>query len=548
MKNRILYYGLSLLSLMFVGFGMSSCKDDIDNLASKNMSEIQISPSTDYIKLDEANPDATALTIDWTSAHDFGYDFITTYKYEIQCIGSTVENIEEYEDDGVFHRSYTNKELQEMLVDRFGMLTSTLNEVIVTVTASFEGNKLIVPDIATAHIKIKTYGEKQFAADKMYLSGSAVGDDDVEMKVSDSDNMIYTYTGKLSAGTVNFPVVNFDEMNAIGPDASDVAISENDMEAVVTDRNEANFWVIPEEDTYKVTVNLRNHTVRIISAGSLIALDALYLAGSAVPEGNVEVAQTLENENVYAWKGELKAGSLYLPILIDEATDMSIAPKTGGVVGMDDGNGMLFTQVSTGTASGGRYWSIPANGTYRVVVDLDSKTLTIYSEATDKSNMTVSYNNTVAGINPFSQEVTELWMWGGYNSSAHDADLKAGFQSKYKLVQSLANPYVFVYKGDKLPRESVVDGNNQTGDNKGKAIQGYVKFLVSSIENNVYAYGSTASAVRNSYSGYISPTLGQTETIVGGQSNNRYAYFIIPEGCNYVCVDIEKMTVVFDQK
>ena len=105
----------------------------------------------------------------------------------------------------------------------------------------------------------------------------------------------------------------------------------------------------------------------------------------------------------------------------------------------------------------------------------------------------------------------------------------------------MANPYVFVYSGEELPRGT---GN----DERGSSITGSVKFTVDNTNNNVYAYGSTASAKRNDHNGYLSPALGETSTLVAGQGDNRYAYFIIPQGCNYVVVDIDKKTVVFGKK
>ncbi len=47
--------------------------------------------------------------------------------------------------------------MQDILVDYFGLTTSTIGEVLFTVTANFEGPRLMVPDIATATVKFKTY-------------------------------------------------------------------------------------------------------------------------------------------------------------------------------------------------------------------------------------------------------------------------------------------------------------------------------------------------------------------------------------------------------
>ena len=111
------------------------------------------------------------------------------------------------------------------------------------------------------------------------------------------------------------------------------------------------------------------------------------------------------------------------------------------------------------------------------------------------------------------------------------------------MKQSLANPNVFVYKGAVLPRKSGKDGNN--GD---KTVTGSVNFKVAPWNYNVYSYGSTADAKRNDHSGYLDAVIGKTEELVEGQLDNRFAYFIIPEGCNYVEVDIANLTVVFDTR
>lgn len=533
---------MRLLPLCCLTLITTSCSNEIDNLFSRNNSVIEITPSTDYIKLDETKPNETALTLNWTPAHDYGNDFITTYKYEIQLSGSAADEIKEYEDNGSFTRSYTNKELQDILVNNFGQTTSTLGVMNFTVTASFEGPRLVVPDIATSAVKVKTYGAKQFKADKLYISGTAVGDNKIELTKSADDSLIYNYTGKLTAGSVNFPVTNFDESNAIGPNTANVQITDEDMTAVISDESAANFWIIPNEDTYKVTVNLKAHTVKIISASSLVALDSLFIAGTAIPNGSeIKVERTLENDNVYAWRGTLNAGTLYMPVMYQGTEDYSIVPKDASSHSINDGKPSSFAQAATSTAAQNRYFTIPSEGTYRIVFNLDNKTLTIYSSATDLKSTVVSWNNTTLGINPYSTTVEKLWMYGTFNGFAHDAGVYTGYQDAYTLKQSVANPNVFVYKGSELPKSS---GN----DERGTSVKGSMKFTVDNTNNNVYAYGSSASAKRNSYNGYITVTDNTPQKLVAGQSDNRYAYFIIPDGCNFVVVDIENLTVKFDKK
>ena len=547
MKTMHLYRSLGVVAVGIMSMLATSCEEDIDNTASRNQSEIELAPSGEYIKLDESKPNETALTLKWSTAHDFGEDYITTYKYEMQLIGSEATNIKEFDDDGEFLRSYTNEEMQKILVDHFGLTTSTIGEVLFTVTANFEGPRLMVPDIATATLKIKTYGPKQYKADNLYVGGTAVGDEPMKMTLKDETNRIYSYEGTLVAGKINFPVDYADELNAIGPETADAPITTSEMKGVISDRAEANSWVIPSAATYRVTVNMSKQTVKIVEAGAVVEADQIFLAGSAVGEEQIEMAQVLENDQIYAWRGELKAGNLYIPLTFEGEQAMAIVPEVADNHDIEDGQLATFGQVLISKVDR-QYWTIPAGGTYRIVLNKEEKAITIYSAATDLKPLTVSFNNTELGINPWKQDINVLHMYGGFNSFAYDAgtDEESGkslkyCQVKYNLIQSVANPKVFVYKGDVLPR-------NEYTDNYKKTYRGWVNFSTLRYANNGWFVGSTADAKRNDHNGYTEVIAGKVEKAVTGQADNRYAYFLIPEGCNYVVVDIENNTVLFDIK
>lgn len=546
MKTMHLYRSLGVVAMGMMSMLATSCEEDIDNTASRNQSEIELAPSGEFIRLDESKPNETAVTLKWSTAHDFGEDYITTYKYEMQLIGSEATNIKEFDDDGEFFRSYTNEEMQKILIDHFGLTTSTIGEVLFTVTANFEGPRLMVPDIATATLKIKTYGPKQYKADNLYIGGSAVGEDNIKLTLKDEINKIYSYEGALAAGKINFPVDYADELNAIGPETADTPITTGEMPGVIFDRAEANSWVIPSAATYRVTVNMSKKTVKIVEAGAVVEADQVFLAGSAVGEEQIEVAQALENDQIYAWRGELKAGKLYIPLTFEGEQAMAIVPEIANNHDIEDGQLATFGQALISKVDN-QYWTIPADGTYRIVLNKEEKTIAIYSAATDLKPLTVSFNNTTLGINPWSQEVNVLHMYGGFNSFAYDAGTDEDgrkllySQVKYNLIQSLANPKVFVYKGDVLPR-------NEYTDNYKKTYRGWVNFSTLRYANNGWFVGSTADAKRNDHNGYTEVIAGKVEKAVTGQADNRYAYFLIPEGCNYVVVDIENNTVLFDIK
>lgn len=265
------------------------------------------------------------------------------------------------------------------------------------------------------------------------------------------------------------------------------------------------------------------------------------LEGSAVPEGQtLKLSQTLENENLFACLETLKTGKLNLKVLYE---NVYIATEGGAYT---DGGETAYT-----TADEACDFDIAAEGLYRIVLNKQTGKLIIYSPETNPKNASVTYNNTVDKLNPYTQEVTSLWMYGTFNGSVQDGSncplekSSCQFECKYRLIQSLANPYLFVYynEGKALPRYEKVF---QSWDNV--KYKGGVNFYVSNIQNNVYAYGSTAEAKRNSKTGAVECSLGESSKAVAGQSDNRYALFLIPEGANYVEVDVQNLTVLFDKR
>jgi len=546
-RHKIKESFFKVIYLLCVSCLFMACNDDIDNTYSRNHYNLDLTSSSKDVVLNESTPDETALTVEWTPATNMGSEYIITYLYQVDLVGEKPtgagDAIKQYEDDEIFKRSYTHKELQELLVDNWLQLTSTSASVKFTVTATFEGPRLVTPEVSTVTVKLKTYGPKQFLADKLFMSGTAVGENDIELTKSATNPMLYVYNGELSAGTINFPIVYGDEVkeNAISPLTAQQDITDEPMETKVESKDAAGVWNIKQADKYRVSVNLANKTVTIVPAGDIIDVEKIFLAGTALDE-EIELAQTLEDADIFAFKGELKAGSLYLPILFEGEKALSIVPNASGNQNIDDGNTVGFAQNDTDVAEGSNHWNITTAGTYRIVVNIDTKTIAIYSSAKDLQNKKVSWNNTVIGQNPFISEVDALWMYGAFNAFAGDGNGFTGFHDKYKLVQSLANPYVFVYKGDVLPRETRPDDYDK------QSYTGAIRFAVSNIHNNVYAYGSTADAQRNVKNGYLSVTSGTPQTLKEGQGDNRYAFFLLPENTNYVMVDIQNLVVIFDNR
>ena len=169
-------------------------------------------------------------------------------------------------------------------------------------------------------------------------------------------------------------------------------------------------------------------------AGGVYTIDVecnpMAIKGSAVPDGLAELTVTVENESVYAWAGELKAGN------------MSIVLPEGEVKPTDG----TFGKESGYTISSEYVYTIPEEGKYRVVMNTEKKTIVVYDPATDLKPFEVTWykqDNKEKYPNGHTTVVTnKLWAIG--NGGGWGAGKEITF------TPSMADPQVLVYKGDKL--------------------------------------------------------------------------------------------------
>ncbi|NDV79173.1 SusE domain-containing protein [Dysgonomonas sp. 511] len=526
---------IKLACILLVPCLFAACEDEIDNAYTKNQYNLELTTSTGHIILDENTPEDIALVLNWTPATDLGLDYKPTYTYEVDLVNNknnTGSVIKEYEDDFIFKRSYTHKDLQDLLIDHWGQPTSTTMTLQFRVTATYGGPKLVLPEISTITVKIKTYGPLQFAADRLFMAGDALGDE-VEIFKKNGSETLFMWEGFLAKGKINFPVIYSEDfkVTTIAPVAGDQTIVPDAMDADIMENAQAGSWIVDEAGEYRVSVNTATKTVTIIAMGDILEFDKIYLAGTAVGNIGIEMTQTLEDENCYAFYGQLNAGKLYLPMLFEEKKEKSLVPA-GSSQEISDGNAVVFGQADTDVAAETKYWNIPSAGLYRIVVNADTKMITIYSQATDpQPKLITGHKDTSSGTTVLEDVyITNLWMWGGFNNWTGDGSsaTERGFSEKYKLTPSLANPYIFVYKGDVLPREKESGG---------------VKFCITNKMSNVYAFSSASTR-----GVFLDVVHGGSYTLYEGQLDNRYSYFRIPENTNYIMVDIEKLVIVFDNK
>ena len=257
----------------------------------------------------------------------------------------------------------------------------------------------------------------------------------------------------------------------------------------------------------RVTVNATPIQVIIFDA------DEMSLSGTAIST-ETEINPTLENTNQYAWYGALTPGELFIPVKYD-GVDYYIYPTGDGT--LKDGQP---DEVNMGSEARG--WNIPEAGNYRVVVNMEQRTVTIYSAATDLQPKSVTFYANGVDTNPeITVVVTDFWRYG-------DDAWKPG--KKMNCTQSLADPQIFIYEGNLKDRVSFRVSSEFTAGDEQFTIE--------------HTYSYTCPLAADGLKQEMSITLDKACELHGGADNpTRNSYYRFPDGNYRVIINLRAMTV-----
>lgn len=191
MKNK--YSFKEAFLLLLVGSCMIGCNEENDVNPLDNRSDLVIEASATDIKLNEDTPNDIALTLNWTKADPISSEYSLSYIYKVDLASNDFSDntlIKEFV-DGESSKSYTHKELQQLLTDKWELTPGTTTTLSARIIGSLEGPKFVKPEISTVSVKIQTYIEKEFKADKLYISGTAVDGEDIEIRPMVSNPLRY---------------------------------------------------------------------------------------------------------------------------------------------------------------------------------------------------------------------------------------------------------------------------------------------------------------------------------------------------------------------
>ncbi len=406
MKTNYLYK--TLLAMSFV-LCISACKKGINDIP-KVQEKMELKASSLNITLDENNLSKDILTFNWLPARSQSNDHMVSYTTKLDVVGNNFgagTAIMNYEDDGVFSRSFTSEQLQNWANEKWGVPANKPFTVEFRVVAEWQGGATFeAPEVRTIRVVVTPIKAVIFDADKVFLGGSAI-----------------------------------QGINKI------------------------------------------------------------------------EMPATLENLNQYAYVLNLQPGDLEIPVEFNGETNYIVSADAN--TELKDGQAVGIKIRETKFA-----WKIETAGQYRVVVNMQKATATIYSPAQALSPRVVTWNGDGGVVQ--TTTVSELWMHGQINSW--------GTPIKMDCKVSLADPQVLVYTGGRV----------------GKA-----KFIVygGTDNNKNLAYAFTAPVSGTGTAQELTLILGKTTELAGGTTSaQRNSYYTIPATTNVVVFDLRNNTILAEKR
>ncbi|WP_286856369.1 SusF/SusE family outer membrane protein [Proteiniphilum sp. UBA5431] len=301
MKIYRLLFLLSLWVTLFVG-----CADDNYMELDKGSSPLEITASSAEIELDAANPTSEALKLSWTTGSNQGTNAGISYTFQMDLQGDNFAGGVSIDlGRGVYEKIYKNEELNEILLNNFGVEVNkeVVLEARVIATIAAEG---IEPEISNLQrLSVKTHKP---ITKTLYMLGDATPNgwnagEATEMRPISNVPKGFTWTGSLSPGNVKF-------ITTLGEFAPSYNKGESDTKLYLRESFDDPYdeqFEITEGGTYTVKVNLITLTISIVR-GEGPEYSELWFVGNPTGWSFQPMAVNPVDPFIFHYNGDLSAG------------------------------------------------------------------------------------------------------------------------------------------------------------------------------------------------------------------------------------------------
>ncbi|RAV31018.1 SusE domain-containing protein [Sinomicrobium soli] len=319
----LLLWGLSLAAV--------SCDQSINDI-EKTEEQLELSASATDIALDGDRLKEDILTLQWTDARVVpGDDYMLTYTTKLDVVGNnfgTSTTILNYEDEGVYSRSFTSEQLQNWANEKWELPPNELFTLEFRVIAEWEGGSAFqAPEVRTVSVNVQPVKTVVFDADKVFLDGSVLSNTGRQEMSRTLENLNqFAYLADLQSGELQIPVEFEGETNYICP--ADGNGTLKDGEAVdVTMRDTPVSWNIETPGEYRIVVNMQTAKATIYSPEKALQPLNVDWKNDAGETETTEITDLWMHGAINSWGAPIKCNATV------SVADPQVLVYTGGQTG-----------------------------------------------------------------------------------------------------------------------------------------------------------------------------------------------------------------------
>ncbi|SBW05579.1 SusF/SusE family outer membrane protein [uncultured Dysgonomonas sp.] len=358
MQKRLLY----ILTIFFATICFVACNDDDESSSGDALS---LKASADTIVLDEARGNDVAVSFTWNKGKDPGPENTLVYFFRLDIFGAdfktSTEPIE-FAPDEEFKVEYTNKELNDLILNKWGLLPGSDIKMEARVVAKVIGPKFIYPEISIIPLEIKSYVP---TPETLYLTGDAtpVGTGltkAIKMTEVEAGN-IYQWQGVLKPGYFKFISILGEPLPSLNKGAGDNRLVNRTL-----DSEPDNMFEISTESIYNIEVRKDNMTLK---CEVNVPYPNLYLVGSAgtgwgVPQDLYKFTMNAGNPNLFELNITLNVGEFKI-LSAQNYDDYTLRPVIASAPVTDD-------RMQANKGGEDLKWVIKEgeNGHYKITLDV----------------------------------------------------------------------------------------------------------------------------------------------------------------------------------
>ncbi|MDR1864556.1 MAG: SusF/SusE family outer membrane protein [Bacteroidales bacterium] len=337
------------------------------NKSEKETGALTVSGPSGKVVLLEANAPDVALTFTWNSGVERQPTDTVSYIFRMDIAGHDFTTATPPDTVADFQKSFTTDELNELILEYWGVHPGDEVEMEARVVASVRGEKFVYPEIAVVRFTVATYA---YASVPLYLAGSAVASPIAIVETVNGRN--YKWQGNLNTGGFKFQYAPDNPLPSLNKGADNNTLTER-TEASQPD----DLFPVSAAGWHVMTVDRKN--LKISCRRLPYYFPKVYLIGDATEAGWNFTLELFWNEDIlgYVYEGPLtSAGEGELKIHTDTGWGGCFRPMEAS--GSIAGTAVQYTY--TQSEKGDLKWKVLAgeDGNYRITLNVDE--MKIYFE------------------------------------------------------------------------------------------------------------------------------------------------------------------------